>query len=132
LIPAWAGCMSNAADAAATPNNLSCRASIALQTGRRGNTNTSTLMGKETKKTENQGQKMKSKKQRRFERRLAVRRLRRQMDGGMPHNGPDKSPGANPSNRATRGRGECSKNPSSRLPGSQEPGVRESRENERR
>jgi hypothetical protein len=74
---------------------------------------------------------MKSKKQRRFERRLAERRLRQQGDGGMPNNGPDRSSGAHQANRAIRGRGECSKKPGSQAPCSQEPGVQESRENER-
>lgn len=63
---------------------------------------------------------MKSKKQRRFERRLAERKLRRQRSVVTTTNAPSKAQAAEPADR--RVRREYSKNSSPSIPGFQEPG----------
>jgi hypothetical protein len=70
---------------------------------------------------------MKSKKQRRFERRLAERRLRQQGDVVKATGKREKEPAADRPNGV---RGECSRNPSCRTPGFQKPGIPEKRKEE--
>ena len=112
------------ADVAATQNDLA----IALQPGGgRESTNTSTSMGKVTKLIEDVGRKKRSKKQRRFERRLAERGSRRQGGFAVPTNESQRNTAADPSRRPSRVRGERSRGNSFRTPGFQEPGIRAKR-----